>query len=513
MSLQRATRERAGFLSTARIRSIERDALARTDPGALMERAAGAMADIADRLLRRLPRGTPAMAAIGPGNNGGDALLTLMLLAARGYTVHAFTDHDGARNGDAAVVDARWRAGGGRYEPLVDIVRHLPDDSPPLLIDGLFGIGLSRPLGGASARFADLTHRFPGPVLAADVPSGLDADRGCLVGGPLASAVRATDTVTMIADKSGLHTGQGRALAGNVHVAPLGLDVHGTDGLRIDRAWARARLAARSPVAHKGSFGTAVIMGGARTMPGAALLAAQGARAIGAGKVATLSPDAPAFNPAEPQIMAWVAERPSDIGEQLARASAIAVGCGLGSGAAARSLFGRALESALPVCIDADALSLLAAADDVDRWCARLGNRRGGPPVVLTPHPLEASRLLACETRDVEQDRPAAALEIARRFESVTLLKGAGSVLASPDGRWGIVTGGSSALATGGTGDLLAGMVAGLLAQGSAGWEAAGIAAVVHGEAACRWHARHPRGMGLSLNSLLGEIVETVNGL
>ncbi|MEZ5651942.1 MAG: NAD(P)H-hydrate dehydratase [Burkholderiaceae bacterium] len=507
-------RERSGFLTVERIRRIEASALSLAPTGDLMARAAAAVCERADVMLRRLGRGASVMAAVGPGNNGGDALLALTLLARRGYSVLALSESDAPPSApEANAVHGRWRAQGGGFLALADIIRHLPEDRPALLIDGLFGIGLTRPLGGASARFADLTHRFDGPVLAIDVPSGLDAERGSLVGGPLASAVRATDTVTMIADKPGLHTGQGPALSGRVCVATLGLSAQGSDGLRIDRAWAQTRMGERSPVAHKGSFGTAVIVGGAANMPGAALLAAQGARAMGAGKIATLGPDGPVFSATTPQIMSWQAERPSEFSALMSRATALTVGCGLGTGAAARSLLGRALELNLPLCLDADALNLLGDPQDLDRWAAVLRSRRGGPAAVLTPHPLEAARLLGCETRDVERDRLTAAREIARRFEACTLLKGAGSVLAGPDGRWGIVTVGSAALATGGTGDLLAGMVGGLLAQGYAGWEAAGIAAVVHGQAAQAWHRDHPRGVGLPLNALLDRVLDGINAL
>ncbi|MEZ5661222.1 MAG: NAD(P)H-hydrate dehydratase [Burkholderiaceae bacterium] len=507
-------RERSGFLFNERIRGIESAAQARCGPGELMDRAAQALCERADTLLRRQPRGAPVMAAIGPGNNGGDALLALMKLARLGYPVFALTEITAPpAAADAAAIHTRWLSQGGGFAPLADIVRHLPEDRPALLLDGLFGIGLARPLGGASARFADLTHRYDGPVLAVDVPSGLDAQRGSLVGGPLASAVRATATVTMIADKPGLHTGHGPELTGELTLATLSLPTQAADGLRIDQGWARARLSERSPVAHKGVFGTAVIVGGAAGMPGAALLAAQGARAVGAGKTATLGPDGPVFSTATPQIMAWQAERPSEFSAHMGRASALTVGCGLGTGAAARSLLGRALELELPICLDADALNLLAGEQDRERWTALLRERRGGPAVVFTPHPLEAARLLGREVREVERDRLSAAREIAARFEACTLLKGAGSILAGPDGRWGIVTTGSAALATGGTGDVLAGMIGGLLAQGYAAWEAAGLAAVVHGEAAQTWHAGHRRGIGLSLESLLESIVEVINAL
>ena len=511
------SRERGGFLSKERIRELEARALADAPGGALMSRAAAAIAAQAESLMRDLPRESPVFAAVGPGNNGGDALLALMMLVRRGYIVRAFRDtvSPGGTIGppDARAVHERWRAAGGEFLDLADIVRHLPDDRPALLIDGLFGLGLAKPLGGAAARFADLCHRTRGPVLAVDVPSGLDPDRGSLIGGPLASAVRATHTVTMIADKPGLHTGQGPALAGEVILASLGIACPGIAGARIDRGWAQSRLAARSPAAHKGSFGTAVVVGGASNMPGAALLAAHGARAVGAGKVATLGPDGPVFSPVSPQIMAWHAERPSQFSTLMDKASALAVGCGLGGGAAARSLLGRALELERPLCLDADALNLMSAKDVAPRWRARLEERRGGPETVMTPHPLEASRLLEIETREVEHDRPAAALAIARRYEATVLLKGAGSILAAPDGRWGVVTAGSAALATGGTGDILAGMVAGLLAQGCNGWEAAGVAAVVHGQAAQSWHAAHPRGVGLALDALIERVVDTINSL
>ncbi|MEZ5740600.1 MAG: NAD(P)H-hydrate dehydratase [Burkholderiaceae bacterium] len=495
----------SGFLFQARIRAIEREHLDADPPAPLMARAALAVADAADHLLRQMPGRTRVLAAIGPGNNGADALLCLQTLARRGYRVEAHLLHEGEPGPPEAVaVHRQWLAAGGVVAPLQSLHRRLGDGPAPLLIDGLFGIGLSRPLGGSAARFAALTSRLEGPVLAVDVPSGLDPDTGSVVGGPLAAAVHATHTVTMIADKPGLWTGQGRLHAGQVSLASLGLPASVPDGLRIDRQWVRARLAHRSPVAHKGTFGTVAIVGGAAGMPGAALLAAAGARASGAGKVATLGPDGAVFDPGEPQTMAWQAERPSEFDALLATTDAIAVGCGLGQGTAARGLLGQALRQAVPLCLDADALNLLAATAAQDRARILMRERADlGRPTVITPHPLEAARLLGCSARDIEQNRIGQALALATRFACVVLLKGAGSVLAAPDGRWALITSGGPALATGGTGDVLAGLVTGLLAQGHSGWEAAAVAAWIHGDAADRWTVGHPRARGLSAPALV----------
>ena len=501
-----------GYHLAASIRQIEHAAMARLPGGTLMARAAAAVAREAERLLRDLPASAPAFAMVGPGNNGGDALAALSLLADRGYAVRAFTLDDRVPDAaDARAVYTAWVAAGRALTPLDELPSALNAvGADALLIDGLFGIGLVRPLSAPAARAAQLTHRIPCPVLAVDVPSGLDADRGSVVGGPRATAVRATRTITFIAAKPGLHTGEGLELAGIVTLDTLDCTARSPDGIRVDRHWAQARLPRRALDSHKGSFGTTLVVGGGAGMTGAALLAANGARAVGAGKVATVGPDGPVFDPGAPQLMSWIMDRPADLDDHLARADAAAVGCGLGTGAAARTILARVLACDLPVAVDADALTLAAPQADASIR-ERLRLRAQHFPTVLTPHPLEAARLLGSSVQEVQADRIAAAHAIAREFGSVVLLKGGGTVLAAPDGRWGLIASGNPALATGGTGDILAGMVAGLMSQSLSAWESAAIAAWAHGDAADNWAISRPGRRGLAASALLDHVVESIN--
>ncbi len=505
--------ESQGYYTVAHIRGIERQALSQLPPGTLMQRAAAAIADQADQMLRQMDPRARAIGLIGPGNNGGDALLALQLLARRGYATAAFAlnpQRPGAA--DAAAVHDTWIAGGAALHPLEALPATLAAvEFDDLLIDGLFGIGLSGPLGGAAAHIAQLTFRSSAPVLSVDVPSGINADTGAVIGGLRASAVKATCTVTMIGAKPGLHTGRGLELAGEVRLASLSLDTGLADGLRIDREWVASRLQPRRRGAHKGSFGTLAILGGAEGMRGAALLAGLAGRASGAGKVALLGPDGPVFDPGEPQLMAWTLARPADLEQRLKSASAAVIGCGLGTGLGSRTLFTRALSCDLPAVIDADGLNLIAQTDHAPLLSSSLQERAARRPTVLTPHPLEAARLLGCTVAQVESDRIASARQLAAQTNSTVLLKGAGTILAAPDGRWALIASGNPALATGGTGDILSGVVGALLAQGYSAWKAAAIAAWVHGHAADQWQAHQPRAIGLSSEALLAGIVDVFN--
>jgi len=475
------------LLHTASIRALEHAALARTAPGELMGRAAAAVADAAEGLLRRLPPGTPAHAFCGPGNNGGDALLAAMLLRARGYDARAFELADAcagaAPPADTARVREQARRIGmtpARIESLSGLREALA--AAPLVIDGLFGIGLARPLRGLADAFCRLVEETRSPVVAIDVPSGIDADTGAVVGGPGAAAVRATLTVTMIADKPGLRTGAALDHAGQVRIAPLGVDVSAPDGLLFTRADAASLLPPRPRDSSKGTFGSVLVIGGAAGMTGAALLAGRAAQCSGAGKVWIASPDGPVFDPGQPQLMTRSADAPFE-----ARATIVA-GCGLGTDSRAEALLRRVLDSGLPAVLDADALTLLAPLSTA---------MRDALPV-LTPHPLEAARLSGSEIGEIQADRVGAACTIAQSRHAVVVLKGAGSLVAHPDGRWAIVDSGGPALATAGTGDVLAGLIGGLRAQGLTAWDAALLGCWAHGHGADRWTARNHRAAGLA---------------
>lgn len=479
-----------------------------------MRRAAAAVAQATGRLARDLPRATPIVALVGPGNNGGDALLAASMLARAGYPVHAIAlSPDPPQAADALAVWQRWTAESGAIlgpDALGPLLAHRP-----LVVDGLFGIGLARPLAGAAAQVVSDLAQARCPVVAVDVPSGIDADRGCIVGGRDGIAVRAVLTVTMIADKPGLHTGAALDHAGRVELADLdtadavespaapaddattAVAGPATAGTLFGAADASRLIPARARDSHKGSFGAVSVIGGATGTVGAALLAALGAQAAGAGKVFVASPDAPVFDAGQPQLMTRPLERALD-GVDCA-----CVGCGLGLDERARRAVARALRAPLAAVIDADALSLIACEPSLARAL-----RARGAPTVLTPHPLEAARLLGCSSSEVQGDRLGSAYTLADRLRAVVVLKGAGTVIATPGGHWAIVDSGSPALATAGSGDVLAGCIAALLAQRRGPGDAAMLGAWLHGRAGDLWQARHPSGIGLSAARLPGLLME-----
>lgn len=491
------------LLCTNSVRAIERQALKACAPGELMARAAAAVADAAEKLARDLAAGTPVHAFCGPGNNGGDALLAAMLLRARGFRVRAFEFADACAGidppPDAARVREQAAAAGMRIERIDGLAAMRAALAPgPLVLDGLFGIGLTRPLSGLAEAFGRAIDELRPPVLAIDVPSGVDADTGAIVGGPAAAAVCATLTVTMIADKPGLRTGAALDRAGEVRIAPLGLRLPAqgtaggagpggrTDGTLFTRSDAAALLPRRPRDSSKGSFGSVLVIGGAAGMHGAALLAGRASQCSGAGKVWIASPDGPVFDPAQAQLMTRSAAAPFEL------RTTIVAGCGLGLDARAQALLDRVLASGLPLVLDADALTLMACLSPIS----------SDSLPVLTPHPLEAARLSGSAVDEIQSDRIGAACTIAQARRAVVVLKGAGSVIAHPDGRWAIIDSGGPALASAGTGDVLAGLIGGLRAQGLPAWEAALLGAWTHGAAADRWTVRTGRPAGLSAAEL-----------
>jgi len=501
-------RERhAGYLFGASIRKVEAQLIDQTAAGEPMRRAAQVVARRADALLRSIPGPCVVTGLIGPGNNGGDALLALNQLDERGYRTRALFVGQRPSINNAVISFARQEC------PLSELTASNGQDiARQVVIDGMFGVGLNRPLGGVAAQAAQWTTRVNCPVLAVDVPSGLNPDSGALIGGPRAAAVRASHTVTFLADKPGLHTGIGPDHCGSVSVHGLGCRPFAGDGIRIDKQWVSSRLRPRERSDHKGSFGMVAAIGGATGMNGAALLAAHGARAAGAGKIATISPDGPVFDPGHPQLMALSIDRPSDFERHLAGLSSAVIGCGLGTGSRASSLLMQTLSTDLPLVIDADALNLVGCVTQASALSELLARRSRLAPTVLTPHPLEAARLLSLSTAEIQSNRIHCAQALAQQTGAVVLLKGAGTVLAAPDGRWGLIGSGGPALATGGTGDILAGLIAGLLAQQPSGWEAAAVAAWAHGDAGDHWLLANPLGRGLHSSELVQRIVHSLNG-
>jgi hydroxyethylthiazole kinase-like uncharacterized protein yjeF len=481
----------APILRTAQLRALE----ARHAHAPLMERAGEAAADVATALATR--RG-PVVVLAGPGNNGGDAFVVARRLRERFFDVVTVFRGDAARlPRDAAAAHRAYVASGGTTL-----------DAPPggavaLAVDGLFGLGLTRSPGPPHAELIDWINAVEAPRLALDIPSGIDADTGRVVG----VAVRATATATFIAWKPGLLTGEGVDHAGEISVHALGVEVSDVDaGLRLD--WPALRHAlpqvlrrARQGV-HKGSFGTLGILGGARGMVGAALLAGRGAVAGGAGKVLVglLADDAPVVDVTMPELMLRSAS------DAIDAADALVVGPGLGTAEAAVALLERATGQPAPLVLDADALNL-AARDAALR--SRIARRTA--PTVITPHPAEAARLLASDVAQVQRDRIAAARALCDSLHAHVVVKGAGSVLAHPGGGFDINASGNPALATAGTGDVLAGLLGALLAQRIDARDALRIGVCAHGGAADALVARGIGPLGVRASEVADAVRDLLN--
>ncbi|MFC5512549.1 NAD(P)H-hydrate dehydratase [Massilia jejuensis] len=486
--------------SVAQIRAAEAAAAAQLEAGALMRRAGQAAADAALALLGEA-RARPVLVLAGPGNNGGDALEMAANLSEAGVDVVVLHLAGGGKvSPEAAQALARARASRANF---ADVALDVRDWA--LVVDGLFGIGLARPLEGRYRELVTGIDAVRCPVLALDVPSGLDADSGAVVG-PNGVAVRATHTVTFIGDKPGLHTAEGRDHAGRVDVAGLGLDPSLFEPARAciaAPAMFASRLAPRRQNSHKGEFGDVAVVGGAHGMAGAAVLAARGALYAGAGRVfaAMLGP-ALALDATQPELM-FRAAHDFEIADRV-----LVLGPGMGGAMEAMRALGAGIDGATPVVIDADGLNLLAASLDLQERVAR---RQAG--TVVTPHPLEAARLLGISAHEVQADRLGTARSLARRLQAVVVLKGSGSVVARPDGDVAINPTGNPGLATGGSGDVLAGVCGALLAQGWPAWEAALGAVWMHGAAADRLVEEGIGPVGMTAGELPAAMRRVLNGL
>lgn len=443
----------------------------------------------------------PVLIFAGPGNNGGDAFAMARALLENQVSVQVVFWGDETRlPPDAQRALGQLRMQLTEYASHADASRRVasadfsapdaasvPDGDYSLVVDGLFGIGLTRPLVGAYAALVERINQFAGPVLALDIPSGLDADTGRVVSAENTPgcAVRATHTISFIAGKPGLYTLDGPDHCGKISIDALGLEDAIQDlrapGALLARADFQSCLKPRARNTHKGSFGSLAVIGGAPGMTGAALLAARAGLHLGAGRVFAGLLEKLPVDEVQPELMLRTVE------SAASQATVAVVGPGLGISEAALEALRRVASAEFSLLLDADALNLVVQHPVL---AARIAQRRA--PTLMTPHPAEAARLLAVSVEAVQADRVAAALEIARRFNAHVALKGCGTVLAfwqaDPAGRqrtqWRINPTGNAGLATGGTGDVLSGMTGALLAQG---WPAAAalMAGVyLHGAAA-----------------------------
>ena len=457
----------ASLFDTVATRRIERAAATALPPFALMQRAGRAVARLAMAIA---PDARVVWIACGPGNNGGDGFEAASQLRQRGFEV--VVTAVGAP--ERLPADARFALDRARQSGVA--FAEAPPAACDLAIDALLGIGASRAPDGAIAGWLQRMHVGPAPVLAIDLPSGLDADTGRYA---LPSTPNATQRhcLTLLTLKPGLFTAQGRDAAGQVWFDDL-------DCAPVAETPA-ARFGGRPPArvlqhaSHKGSQGDVAVVGGALGMAGAARLAASAALHAGAGRVfvAPLDPDAPMHDAAVPELMF---RRP-----EMLDGTASVIVCGCGGGTAVRAVLPRVLSSAHALVLDADALNAIALDASLRTQLRHRGDR--GWRTVLTPHPLEAARLLGRDTAQVQADRLRAAQQLAEDFGCTVVLKGSGSVIATPGQVPYLNLTGNARLATAGTGDVLAGMVGAALAAGRSAEAAARESVWRHGALADDW--------------------------
>lgn len=439
----------------------------------LMERAGAAAADLAANLARGRSNG-PVLVLVGPGNNGGDGLVVARRLRQQFFDVHVVSlTEPSAFPTDAATACQRFLAEGGTF------LWEIPSNTHwQLIVDALFGIGLQRPPVGPYRDWIEAANRVQTrlncPLLSLDCPSGLNADTGFA----FTPCIRATHTLSFLADKPGLHTLDGPDFSGSVQVTDLGIPETETSGggQLLSYGDFGNMLPRRPKNSHKGSFGSVAVLGGAKGMVGAAIMAARAALYSGAGRVflAPLDQESLSIDALHPEIMF---RTPGDI--STLPLSALVVGPGMGASVGALRALDTALCLDIPLVLDADGLNLLAREGNLKVLLAQRAS-----PTLLTPHPLEAARLLETSVEEVQGDRIEAALALAKEYQSLVALKGCGTVLASPTGLWWINSSGNPGMASGGMGDVLSGLLGALLAQGLDAQEAIKFGVALHGAAA-----------------------------
>jgi NAD(P)H-hydrate epimerase len=468
--------------SAAQVRGLDASLIAAGTPGfELMQRAARATWRA---LVRQWPTANEVTVLAGHGNNAGDGYLVAVLARRAGWAVRVVTVGDPLRlQGDAAQAHAVAQSEKILIEPW-----------PPqsglhgIVLDALLGTGLSGDVREPYASVIATINASGLPVAAVDVPSGLCADTGRILG----VAVRADLTVTFIGLKLGLFTGDagdvvGELVFNDLHADPQLIESAAFSARRLNVA-NLPRLGARTPASHKGRFGHVLLIGGDHGLGGAILLSAQSALRSGAGmvSVATRGEHVGAALARIPEAMVLGTSSANQLMALLQKVSVLVVGPGLGQAGWGRSLLSAAANAPLPQVWDADALNMLAE-----------GQVRLPADCVITPHPGEAARLLGMSTAQVQADRPAAARALSKKYTAVVVLKGAGSLIAHPDGRLALCHQGHPAMAAAGLGDVLAGLVGALLAQGMPAFDAACLAVWLHANAGAQ-QGKFGRGLAAS---------------
>ncbi len=457
-----------GLYSVAQVRAFDAHAIAAQGvPGyTLMQRAGEA----ALRALRsRWPTALRITIVCGGGNNGGDGYVLARFARAAGLevTLLAAVDPESIR-GDARRAAADFRASGAVARPFA--ANELA--GAEVLVDALLGTGLQAPVGAAFLAVIAAMNRSGAPILALDLPSGLDGDHGVPRGG----AVRADTTITFVAPKTGLFLGDGAEFAGRVLCDDLG--VAPPPGAasepvleRIDEREIARALPRRAHAAHKGDFGRVLIIAGGPGMAGAARLAGEACLRSGAGlvTVATSPENVAAIVAGRPELICFGVRAAGDLASALAAATVVAVGPGLGTGDWPRTLLEAALACGKPLVLDADAINMLAETG------------QPLPPLsVVTPHPGEAGRLLGASAAVIQSDRLSALHRLVERCGAVAVLKGAGTLVGAPGRIPGLCTRGNPGMAAPGMGDVLTGAIAAVLAQCRDPWLAARAGVMAH---------------------------------
>ena len=483
---------------TAGVRALEVAALKRDPHTNLMERAGLAAAELARELAGETGRSVLVLA--GPGNNGGDAFEVATHLKRWFYRVDVVFAGEAAKlPHDAGEALAKWNAVDGRLLQSIPAgARH------DLVVDGLFGIGLARAIAGPAAGLIDAANALPGRKLALDIASGVNADTGAAAG----AAFRATHTITFIVRKPGLYTLDGPDCCGEIALAPLGVDAAALcapDGHLVTDALLADPLVTRPKNFHKGLAGSLGILGGAAGMVGAALLAGRAAIRLGAGKVflGLLTEHPPYVDYAQPELML---RKPDQLLADVPL-TAIAAGPGMGTDTAAQRSSRRRCASKCRSCSTRTRSNLIASYTVLQ---SAVQSRKHA--TLLTPHPAECARLLGVATKDVQADRIGAAGRLATRLKSHVALKGNGTVIAAPDGRWWINASGNAGMASAGMGDVLTGLVGALAAQGRAPEDALVAGVHLHGAAADALVARGVGPIGLTAGELIDAARSLANG-
>ncbi|GEA62266.1 NAD(P)H-hydrate dehydratase [Vibrio comitans] len=464
----------------------------------LMERAGLAAFE---RLQSMLPNAGRILVCCGSGNNGGDGFVVARLALELGYEVNVFQpSYCESNTEDSAKAKQKWLSHGTIISSNIEELAHYD-----LIVDGLLGTGLTGDVRDNLAEVIRALNDSKLPILSLDIPSGLHADTGKILG----DAVDATATVTFIGNKRGLVTGQSRDTVGELYIADLGVESE-FKGLEtelaciFDKNEAQGRLPRRKHTSHKGNCGRTLLVGGHEGTGGAIIMAAQASARVGAGLISVMAHQDTVIPllTRQPEVMSITVGKEGDDERVIAgmhSATVIALGPGLGTDDWSKSLFKLCIEQAKPKVIDADGLNLLAQSNSYH-------NLSEG---ILTPHPGEAARLLGCPVQEIEQDRYTAIEKIQAKYQCVVLLKGAGTLICDGQMTY-VITAGNSGMASGGMGDVLTGVIAGLLSQGLKPIDAACLGAWLHSTAADNI-ARQSGKIGMLATDLLAEIRSLIN--